>query len=173
MLTSNFVNQDLFTVVDRRNLELLRQEMDFQLSGAVDDHAVQAIGKKLGAQSIISGKIEALGDMYRLQIHAIEVETAKVQGIQSVLIKRDPVLVSLTGKSAMPRLVNFVAGGSVGVKIGPGILFADIRYWGDFSGTKIEGSDFTLEPYRRSMLSFGIGYEIGLFTMRDNTGGVN
>jgi hypothetical protein len=62
--------------------------------------------------------------------------------------------------------LGFVAGGSIGIKAGPGILFTDIRYWGDFSAAKIDGSGFSMEVYRRSMLSFGIGYEIGFFTMK-------
>jgi TolB-like protein len=105
-LTANFVNADFFTVVDRRSLEMLRKEMDFQLSGEVDEKTAQAIGRKLGAQSIISGKVETLGDMYRFQLQATEVETAMIQGIQGIIIKSDATLASLIGKQGRPRLVN-------------------------------------------------------------------
>jgi hypothetical protein len=62
--------------------------------------------------------------------------------------------------------MGFAAGGSLGVKLGPGILFADVRYMRDFGNTKIEGENFTMDIYNRSLLSFGIGYEIGFINMR-------
>jgi hypothetical protein len=37
-----------FIVVDRRRLDLIRQEENFQLSGEVSDESAQAIGKNLG-----------------------------------------------------------------------------------------------------------------------------
>jgi hypothetical protein len=304
MFSAYIVNESTLVVVDRRNLELLQQEMDFQLSGEVGEDTAQAVGKKLGAQSIISGKIEPLGDIYRLQIQVIEVETAKMQGMQSKIIKRDVVIGSMTGdqrntryagedwkykffhagirpgfslhfydtantqfngiepetaysvdaavqialqaaqyvsfqaefvftadsmnisrslrafdeyenflynydttqkftsqNALIPILVKgtwrpsvfsieglagiyfavpigqmkitdsfygrtetvhyapstgFAAGGNFGVNFGPGLLFLDIRYMADF--------DVTNDAYRRSMVSFGIGYEIGFFT---------
>jgi hypothetical protein len=63
-------------------------------------------------------------------------------------------------------LLGFVTGGGLGMKIGPGVLYADVRYWGDFSAAKIQAGNFSGNIYRRSMLSFGIGYEIGFFTIK-------
>jgi hypothetical protein len=57
---------------------------------------------------------------------------------------------------------GFTGGASFGIKIGPGILFADIRYSKDLADT----SAFTMDIYKRSMLSFGIGYEIGFVDLR-------
>jgi TolB-like protein len=96
-MTIQIVNSELFTVVDRRNLESLREEMNFQLSGVVSDQTAQAIGKKLGAQSIISGYIEKIGNIYRLQIQSIEVETARIQGMKNYILKSEQVLNSLLG----------------------------------------------------------------------------
>lgn len=94
-LTANFVNEGSWTVVDRNNLELLQQEMQFQLSGEVDDDTVLSIGKKLGAQIIISGSIEAVGNLFRLRVRAISVETAAIKGINTANIQRDRILASL------------------------------------------------------------------------------
>jgi TolB-like protein len=90
------VNLGNMTVVDRQNLETIRQEMDFQLSGEVSDESAQSIGRKLGAQIIVSGSIAPLGDLYRLRVRAIEVETAAIRGINSQNIILDGVLASLT-----------------------------------------------------------------------------
>jgi TolB-like protein len=90
------VNLANLTVVDRQNLETIRQEMDFQMSGEVSDESAQSIGRKLGAQIIVSGSIAPLGDLYRLRIRAIEVETATIRGVNSQNIRLDGVLASLT-----------------------------------------------------------------------------
>ncbi|MDR0410814.1 MAG: CIA30 family protein [Treponema sp.] len=108
-LTGYIVNEGTLTVVDRRNLEAIRQEMDFQLSGEVSDETAQSIGQKLGAQTIISGSISAIGDTYRLRIRAIAVETAQIQGLQNVDVYPDRRLAALTGTAfpgSIPPNIN-------------------------------------------------------------------
>jgi hypothetical protein len=79
-LIANAVNDKVFTVVDRQQLDLIRAEQNLQLSGEVDDNLAVSIGKFFGAQTIVSGAITVLGDRYRLSIRALNVETALVQG---------------------------------------------------------------------------------------------
>jgi len=79
-LTENAVNDDLFTVVDRQQLDLIRAEQNFQWSGEVSDASAQEIGQMLGAQTIVSGSITTIGSIYRIQMRAISVQTAAVQG---------------------------------------------------------------------------------------------
>ena len=79
-LTANAVKDRVFTAVDRQQLDLIRTEQDFQLSGWVDEKRAVSIGKILGAQTIVSGSIRKLGDYYRMTIRALDVETAQVQG---------------------------------------------------------------------------------------------
>jgi hypothetical protein len=96
-LTAYIVNANNFTVTDRQNLELLQKELNFQLSGEVSDVTAQAIGQKIGAQTIISGSIIPLGEIYHFRIRAINVETAEVQGQQTTTIRMDPILAALVG----------------------------------------------------------------------------
>ncbi|MDR2717136.1 MAG: CsgG/HfaB family protein [Treponema sp.] len=96
-LIGYIVNEGTFTVVDRNNLEIIRRELNFQLSGEVSDETAQSIGKKLGAQTIISGAITTIGNVYRLRIRAISVETAQIQGMQNVDVVQDSRLAALTG----------------------------------------------------------------------------
>lgn len=95
--TANLVNSGKVTVVDRQNLESIRKELKFQISGEVDDDTAQSIGKLLGAQTIFSGSIGLLGDFYRLRLRAIAVQTAEIQGMQSANVGQDRILASLTG----------------------------------------------------------------------------
>jgi TolB-like protein len=96
-LIGYIVNEGKLTVVDRQNLETIRKEMDFQLSGEVSDETAQSIGRKLGAQTIISGAITAIGNAYRLRIRAISVETAEILGMQNVDVAQDSRIAALTG----------------------------------------------------------------------------
>jgi TolB-like protein len=94
-LTSLIVNDNSMIVVDRKNIDLLQQELNFQYSGYVADEEAQAIGRQLGAQFIIAGEINLEDKVYRLRIRAIKVETAEVVGNDSFLFKEDKTVTAL------------------------------------------------------------------------------
>jgi hypothetical protein len=73
-----------FTVVDRQRLDLIRREENFQLSGEVSDETAQAIGKKLGAQYVVTGALVEMGDYYRFRVMVLHVETAAVNAPTSI-----------------------------------------------------------------------------------------
>jgi TolB-like protein len=105
-LTAYIVNDNHLTVVDRQNLEIIRQEMEYQLSGEVNDETAQSIGKKLGAQTIISGSITAIGATYRMRIRAIAVETAAIQGMHNVTVAQDSTIAALTRTAYIPPVAS-------------------------------------------------------------------
>jgi hypothetical protein len=79
-LIANAVNDRVFSVVDRAQLDQIRMELNFHLSGEVSDQSALEIGKFLGAQTIVSGAIGELADRHRMRIRALNVQTAEVQG---------------------------------------------------------------------------------------------
>jgi len=79
-LIANTVNDRIFTVVDRQQLDTIRAELGFQMSGEVDDATAQALGRIAGAQIIISGAVSQLGDLYRLRVRALSVQSAQIEG---------------------------------------------------------------------------------------------
>jgi len=100
--------------VDRENLSLVQGELQFHLSGDVSEESAQAIGKILGAQTIISGEIIAINNkMYRLEIKAISVETAAIQGTVSKNIQIDKKIKTMTG-SAESFPISIGGGARVG-----------------------------------------------------------
>jgi TolB-like protein len=145
-LTGAIVNSGKITVVDRQNLALIQQEMNFQLSGEVSDESAQEIGRKLGAQSIISGSIEDLGQYYRLRFRVIEVVSAAIQLQPSKNVRKDSQVSALLGGATMsastaqsaaragsstgyPQGLNY----STGHKVGAGFL--NTFFWGTGSFT--------------------------------------
>jgi hypothetical protein len=77
-LESAIVSSGKLVVVDRANLDKVREEQGFQLSGEVDDESAKSIGKLLGAGAIVTGSLADLGDVYSLTFKAINIETATV-----------------------------------------------------------------------------------------------
>jgi len=100
-LTGVLVTGRRVTVVDRRNLELIGQEMDLQLSGYVSDESAQSIGHMLGAQSIVSGVLTSMGTFYRFMVRVINVQTAAIQTQISLDLRNDAqVAFLMRGSSA-------------------------------------------------------------------------
>jgi TolB-like protein len=88
-LTGKLVTGRKITIVDRRNLALISQEMNLQLSGDVSDESAQAIGRMLGAQSIVSGTLTNMGTFYRFRVKVINVETVAIQTQASFDLQND------------------------------------------------------------------------------------
>jgi hypothetical protein len=95
-LSENAVNDGVFSVVDREQLDTIRAELHFQMSGEVSDESAQSIGQMLGAQSIVSGTVSKVGPLYRIQIKAIAVQTAAVQGQWSRNVPNGTTIAALT-----------------------------------------------------------------------------
>jgi TolB-like protein len=87
-LTMRLVNNKKLIIVDRKRLDLIRGELQFQLSGEVSDESAQRIGVMLGAQFVIIGSITEISDFYRFRINAINVETAVIESAISLNISR-------------------------------------------------------------------------------------
>jgi hypothetical protein len=102
-LIANTVNDRKFLAVDRQQLDAIRSELNFQLSGEVDDNSAQRLGQMLGAQIIISGGISQIGDFYRLRIRALDVETARIVGQFNRNIPSGPTIDSLVRSSPPVR----------------------------------------------------------------------
>jgi TolB-like protein len=107
-LIANAVNDRNFSVVDRAQLETIRMELNFQYSGEVDDDSALSIGKFLGAQTIVSGSMSALGNRHRMTIRALNVETAQVQGQYNRNINSSRTIIELM-KGGRPQRTTYGA----------------------------------------------------------------
>jgi len=112
-LTACLVDSGLLTVIDRKEIDLIRGELNFQYSGDVDDASMQRLGRMLGAQSIVTGSLTEIDNAYRMVIRVLNVQTAAVEVQYRTNIEND-------------RLVKTLLGGRIektaGDKIGTGAL---------------------------------------------------
>ena len=72
-----------FTIVDRSELDRIRKEQNFQLSGDVDDNQIVSIGKFAGAGLVITGSITGSGSMRRLRLRVLDTQSAELRGSAS------------------------------------------------------------------------------------------
>jgi hypothetical protein len=105
---NRFEESGKFTMIDRRNLERIRTEMNYQLSGEVSDESARSIGKQYGPQTIVYGEISPMGKEYRLVMYATDVETAS--GSQRALtVRLDSRLMSLLDATLDEKIERAVA----------------------------------------------------------------
>jgi hypothetical protein len=99
-LIANTVNDRVFSVVDRQQLNTIRAELNFQMSGEVDDSTAQSLGRMAGAQIIISGAVSRIGDLYRLRVRALSVQSAQIEGQFNRNIPNGPTVTALVNSKA-------------------------------------------------------------------------
>ncbi|MDR1411449.1 MAG: CsgG/HfaB family protein [Spirochaetaceae bacterium] len=71
------------TLIDRSELDRIRREQAFQMSGEVDDTQAVSIGKIAGADVIITGSATGSGELRRLRLRALNTETGQVLAVAS------------------------------------------------------------------------------------------
>jgi hypothetical protein len=94
-LEANIVETGKVTVVDRKELDLIRSEMDFQYSSEVRNESAQDLGRKLGAQVIITGSHTELAGTHRVLVRALVVESAVVTAQYRNTVVSDAVITAL------------------------------------------------------------------------------
>jgi hypothetical protein len=76
------VNRGL-VLIDRSQLDRLRQEQDFQISGEVDDDTAVSIGKISGANAIVTGSVTGTGELRRLRLRLLDTQSGQVLAVAS------------------------------------------------------------------------------------------
>jgi hypothetical protein len=95
-LAEKLVFSGILTLLVRgEELNLAREELEFQMSGEVSDKSAQSIGQMLGAKSVVTGSLENMGDFYQYKIRVINVQSALVEAMYSVRLKRDKMISNL------------------------------------------------------------------------------
>ena len=115
-LTLRLVQLKKLTIADRANLEAIKKEMSFQLSGEVGDESIQQLGAKIGAETVIQGTLKQLGKSarYTLTIRALDVTTAAVTDMYRAAVELNEIEASMLGVKAVNKKNAPYSVGSVG-----------------------------------------------------------
>jgi len=73
-----------YTVVDRVDLDRVRQEQSFQYSHEVDDNTAVSLGRFVGADLVVTGGITGTGSLRRLRLKVLDTQTAIIKATASV-----------------------------------------------------------------------------------------
>jgi TolB-like protein len=88
-LSMYLVKSDKLSVVDRKNLDDVRTELNFNLTDEVAEKSAQEAGRILGAQYIVTGTIQSLGDVFRIRFKTIAVESAGIAASSAATVTND------------------------------------------------------------------------------------
>jgi hypothetical protein len=126
-LWGHFENSGQFIMVDRRNLDHIRNEMNYQMSGEVSEESARSIGQQYGTQNIIYGQLTPLGDEYRMVVYATDVEKAS-SSQRALTVKPDSRLASLLKSSLDDQIERAVTDLGKGVETQTTIAVGRISY---------------------------------------------
>ena len=101
-ITLDFVQQHKLTVANRANLEAIKTEMNFQLSGEVSDESIQQLGAMVGANVVIHGSLKPLGKDFNLVVQALDVTSATVLDMCRFSIEQNAIIKSLLNGKSVP-----------------------------------------------------------------------
>lgn len=115
-LTLQLVQLKKLTIADRANLEAIKKEMSFQLSGEVGDESIQQLGAKIGAETVIQGTVKQLGKSarYTLTIRALDVTTAAVTDMYRANVELNEIEAEMLGVKAVKKAATQYSVASVG-----------------------------------------------------------
>jgi hypothetical protein len=74
----NFYSANRFQMVERNELDAIRQEQGLQMSGEVSDETIVAIGNLVGASIVVTGGITSVEGKKRLNLKALDVKTGRI-----------------------------------------------------------------------------------------------
>jgi len=98
-------------VADRQNLAYVYRELNLQMSGDVSDDTAQAVGRFLGAQLVITGQLQNIGNSYRYRTSAIHVEKATRDSVTRLNVRNDKetqnIVASLTNQKTTVRAAKY------------------------------------------------------------------
>jgi len=77
--TSELINSKRFTVLDRKNIDVILKEQGFQQSGVCNSSECQVeIGQMLGVDFLVNGNMVRFGPEYAFRIEYVDVSTGEV-----------------------------------------------------------------------------------------------
>jgi len=94
-LTPYFSRSNQFSVLERAIIEKVIAEQEFQVSSFVDESSTQAFGKLLGAETIISGTVSELDDVFYINAKVVGVTYGNLLTSVDVEVDKDSRLVAL------------------------------------------------------------------------------
>ncbi|HNY45132.1 MAG TPA: CsgG/HfaB family protein [Bacteroidales bacterium] len=95
------IDSGKFTVAEREDLKKVMNELSLQNQDEFDESSSVEIGKYLGAEIVLFGKIQKIASKYRLSIKGVEVKTATAAFAKLITVENEDLLFD-----NIPLLIN-------------------------------------------------------------------
>jgi len=109
---SNFITNEMihmlvtrgYNIVDRVDIDRIRQEQQLQYSGEVDDNTAVNLGRFIGADLVVTGSVSSIGSLQRLLVKVIATETTIIRGSAAVTLSDAQQTQPSTGRGTVSRI---------------------------------------------------------------------
>jgi hypothetical protein len=175
-ISYNIIESKKLVILERDELDVIMKEQDFQFSGFVSDESAISIGKMLGAESIASCFIGGSGDLRRIRIKTLHVETGQVQSLLTYNINQywNDIKQRQRIEQNIVTPTQFINGKTllIGEIICSGSGFDAKRFHAPINGTFTYGINFEIEHKESGKIYKTKTYKNGLFYFSDLPAGL-
>lgn len=77
-LRSELVNTNVFTVLERGQMDAILKEQGFNLSGCTSSECAVEVGRMLGVQQMVTGDVGKLGGVITIDIRVFDIQSGKI-----------------------------------------------------------------------------------------------
>jgi tetratricopeptide (TPR) repeat protein len=86
-------------LVERSRLDTVMNELDFSMTGYIEERSEKLLGRLIGADGIVTGKVIDLGDTLDVKVRLIQTETGKIIATAQVELVNDRKMQRLAGQA--------------------------------------------------------------------------
>lgn len=78
ILRSEIKKNDVFTILERSQVDAVLKEQGFQQSGCTEQSCIVEMGQLIGVERIITGSIGRLGESFIISVRMLDIKTGKI-----------------------------------------------------------------------------------------------
>jgi len=86
-------------LVERSRLDTVMNELDFSMTGYIEERSEKLLGRLIGADGIVAGKVIDLGDTLDVKVRLVQTETGKIISVAQVALVNDRKMQRLAGQA--------------------------------------------------------------------------
>jgi hypothetical protein len=163
ILINRIYSTNLFTIVERSQMEAILKEQGFQLTGCTDEDCAVKIGKLLSVKKIFIGSLSKL-ERYILNVRIVDVESGRVESTYEAPARNEGGIEAAADTVAR-RLENDYYRGMYSKLSHPSVFFAakaavPIGSFADIAGTGYGAAldvNFNNLLFRNAVLTISLG----------------
>lgn len=96
LLRTELFKTELFILIERKEMQEILKEQEFQVSGCAETECAVQLGRLLSAHKVLVGTLSKLGDVYILNARMVDVETGEMEFGEKVTARTKSELIKAT-----------------------------------------------------------------------------